>query len=586
MSMARLRSVNVGLPKEVEWRGKRVYTGIWKTAVEGERVVRRLNVDGDGQGDLAGHGGEHRAVFVYQTAAYDYWAQVLRRTDFVMGQFGENFTVDGLPDNEVRIGDRYQIGTALFEVTQPRVTCYRVGIRMNDPQMPALLVSHSKPGFYFRVLEEGAVRAGDAIELVSRHDESMTVADIDALLYRPGHDPEQLRRALEIPALSAGWRASFHALLERGDDASGNPGLAPGDVARAAWTGFRPARFATIAHETADVLSVEVEAADAQRLDVAQPGQFVVLRTRPSLETSAIMRSFSICGMPTPARYQLGIKSEPNGVMSRYLSREAHVGDPLEVSAPRGSFVLNEADEPVVLISAGIGITPVLAMLRALAARRSQRTIWWLYGARSGAEHPFANEVRELVRELGGATAHVRYSRPGEGDRLGRDFDSIGHLDAALISRLGIEMRSQFYLCGPAGFLQDLRIGLSSLGVTADRLHSEVFGSGPSVTPGIVDAQRRVPHEPDGAAGDGPVISFARTGLATRWRTGFASLLDLAEACDVPVRWSCRTGVCHTCETGMISGSVRYDPEPIEPPANGNVLLCCSTPREEIALDL
>ena len=161
--MARLLSVNVGLPRDIPWQGKTVHTGIWKTPVQGPRRVRRLNIDGDGQGDLNGHGGEHRAVFVYQIDSYRYWQAQLGRNDFPYGQFGENFTIDGLPDTEVCIGDRYRIGSALFEVTQPRVTCYRVGIRMNEPQMPALLVAHGRPGFYFRVLQEGEVEAGDEI---------------------------------------------------------------------------------------------------------------------------------------------------------------------------------------------------------------------------------------------------------------------------------------------------------------------------------------------------------------------------------------------------------------------------------------
>ena len=130
--------------------------------------VGRLNLDGDGQGDLAGHGGEQRAVFVYQIESYRYWQEQLKRTDFVHGQFGENFTIEGLPDDDVCIGDRYRIGSALFEVTQPRVTCYRVGIRMNEPRMPALLTSSGRPGFYFRVLQEGEVGAGDEIVKVGR----------------------------------------------------------------------------------------------------------------------------------------------------------------------------------------------------------------------------------------------------------------------------------------------------------------------------------------------------------------------------------------------------------------------------------
>ena len=155
--MARLLSVNVGLPREITWRGKTVYTSVWKEPVQGRRLVRRLNIDGDAQGDLAGHGGEHRAVFVYQMDSYHYWQRELKRADLTFGQFAENFTVECLADSEVCVGDRYRIGGAVFEVTQPRVTCYRVGIRMNEPRIAALLVAHHRPGFYFRVLEEGEV---------------------------------------------------------------------------------------------------------------------------------------------------------------------------------------------------------------------------------------------------------------------------------------------------------------------------------------------------------------------------------------------------------------------------------------------
>src|SRR5262244_3503241 len=202
--MARLLSVNVGLPREIEWKGKTVRTAVWKEAVRGRRQVGRLNIDGDGQGDLQGHGGEHRAVLVYQIDSYRYWERELGRKDFVFGQFGENFTVEGLPDDEVCIGDRYRIGSALFEVTQPRTTCYRVGIRMDEPRMAALLTSSGRPGFYFRVLEEGEVAAGDSIEPVARGPERMTVAEINALLYSSRHPRAKLEQALRIPALSPG----------------------------------------------------------------------------------------------------------------------------------------------------------------------------------------------------------------------------------------------------------------------------------------------------------------------------------------------------------------------------------------------
>ncbi len=213
--MARLLSLNVGLPREITWNDKTVRTAIWKLPVTGRWMVRKLNIDGDAQADLTGHGGEQRAVFVYQMESYHYWEHFLGRSDFTFGQFGENFTVEGLADNEVCIGDQYRIGDAIFEVTQPRVTCYRLGIRMNEPRMPSLVVANRRPGFYFRVLREGEIGAGDDIAKIADGPERMTVAEIDGLLYLPGHSRQQLKRALRIPALSQGWQSSFQAMLTK-----------------------------------------------------------------------------------------------------------------------------------------------------------------------------------------------------------------------------------------------------------------------------------------------------------------------------------------------------------------------------------
>src|SRR5262247_2207282 len=253
--MARLVSVNVGLPRDIAWKGRTIHTAIWKNPVSGRRRVGRLNIEGDGQGDLAGHGGEQRAVFVYQIESYRYWQEHLQRTDFVHGQFGENFTIEGLPDDVVCVGDRYQIGSALFEVTQPRVTCYRVGIRTNEPRMPALLTSSGRPGFYFRLLQEGAVGAGDEIVKVGEAKERMTVAEINALLYSPNHARDRLERALLIEALSPGWRSSFEALLHSQATAvrDGNAGLAPPAAAHPVAPGFQPLTVAAIDQESADV---------------------------------------------------------------------------------------------------------------------------------------------------------------------------------------------------------------------------------------------------------------------------------------------------------------------------------------------
>jgi MOSC domain-containing protein YiiM/ferredoxin-NADP reductase len=574
--MARLLAVNVGLPRDIDWHGRVVHTAVWKNPVLGRCRVRRLNLDGDGQGDLVGHGGEQRAVFVYQIESYHYWEQQLRRSDFTHGQFGENFTIEGLSDDEVCIGDQYQIGSALFEVTQPRVTCYRVGIRMNEPRMPALLTGSGRPGFYFRVLREGEVGAGDVIVKKSAGPERMIVAEINALLYSSQHPRDRIERALRIAALSPGWRDSFEKILQS-RQATGNAGLAPSFAAHPAAAGFSSLKVTEIERESADVISLSLEPTDGRPLTVALPGQFIVLRLPAA---PPLFRSYSLSGAPSSERYRIGVKLEPHGKAGTYLSR-VRIGDVIDVSAPRGSFVLQRGDGPVVLLSAGIGATPVLAMLHALAG--SAREVWWLYGARNRQSHPFAAESRRLIAALPLGRGHILYSRPDAADRIGQDFDEAGHFSMTLLERIGVPKSADFYLCGPSRFLHDLTTGLTAWGVSA--IHTEIFAGAEPSTPGMI-AARRPPHLPAKEIESGPLVSFARSGIAAHWQPTYQSILELAEACDVPVRWSCRTGVCHSCESGLISGSVAYEPEPLDSPAQGNVLTCCSRPRGDVVIDI
>jgi ferredoxin-NADP reductase/MOSC domain-containing protein YiiM len=585
--MARLVSVNVGLPRDISWNGRTVHTGIWKDPVRGRCRVGRLNLDGDGQGDRAGHGGEQRAVFVYQIESYRYWQERLQRTDFVHGQFGENFTIDGLPDDVVCIGDRYQIGTALFEVTQPRVTCYRVGIRMNEPRMPSLLTSSGRPGFYFRVLREGEVGAGDEIVKVGEADERMTVEEVNALLYSPEHPPERLQRALRIDALSPGWRASFEALLRsQAAGASGNAGLAPAAAAHPVAPGFRSLVVAAIDRESADVLSLTLRSADGGALASALPGQYVVLRLRATADGRPVFRSYSLSGALSTERYRISVKVEPNGVAGAFLRDHVRPGDALDVSSPRGSFVLEDGARPVVLISAGIGATPVLAMLHTLADHHSPRTVFWLHGARDRQHHPFAAEAHGLLAALRNGHSYVCYSRPGGAERSGVDFDAAGHLSRAVFDQVGVPRDADVYLCGPPRFMAEMKEALAGFGLAPERLHVEIFGGGEPIAPGVVGAVGRAPHPPRGDADSGPLVSFARSGVAAHWKASYQSILELAEACDIPVRWSCRTGVCHTCESGLVSGAVVYGPEPLDRPAEGNVLVCCAQPIRDAVVDL
>ena len=578
-----LLSVNVGMPKDVSWQGKTVYTGIWKDPVSGPRMVRRLNIDGDGQGDTNGHGGEQRAVFVYQIQSYEHWRQHLGRDDLGYGNFGENLTVDGLADDEVCIGDRYRIGEAEFEVTQPRVTCYRVGMRLGEPEMPALLVSHHRPGFYMRVITEGRIQAGDQIVKTATGPGMLSVADTDALLYLPHRDRAKLRVALQIPALSPGWQGSFRDLLAGPED-GGTASAGGTEPAPPAWPAFRKLRVTKVVRESDNVSSFYLTAADGAALPAACAGQYLTLRVSGAGQPAPV-RSYSLSSDPEGGTYRISVKREPHGVASGYLNRELRAGAILDVAAPRGDFTLGEGTGPVLLISAGIGVTPVLSMLHELAARGSQQEVWWLYGARGPREHPFAAEARALLDSLPNAREHVFYSAATPAERR-RARAAAGRLTKEALAGLGIPPGASAYICGPASFMADMQDALTVIGLGQAAIHTELFGALPSINPGITGQVRRPPHQPPGPPGPPPLVTFARSGITAPFGDDRHSVLDLADACDVPTRWSCRTGVCHTCVTPLLSGDIAYAPDPLEPPAEGQVLICCARPGTDIVLDM
>ena len=572
-----LVSVNVGMPQDVAWRGRTVHTGIWKSPVAGPVMARTLDLDGDGQGDLEGHGGEQRAVLVYQLDSYRYWQQYLHRDDFSFGMFGENFTVDGMADADVCVGDRYRIGAAEFEVTQPRTTCYRVGLRLGVPEMPALLVSHHRPGFYLRVLTEGPVRSEDPIVRTYEDPRRLSVADVDALMYLPDPDPAAVRSALDIGAISPGWRQSFEELAATPAPADG----AATTGSRLGWEGFAPLRVARIVHETDSVSSVYLAPTDGRPLPLPLAGQYLALRL--PVNGHRVVRTYSLSSAPDTELYRLSVKREEGGVGSGYLTSALAVGQDLEAASPRGDFVLVDAATPVVLVSAGIGVTPVLAMLHELVRQDSQREVWWLSAARTPAEHPLAREAHDLVSRLPHGSERLFYSAVHDEDLVPPAV--AGRLSGDRIARLGLPTDATAYLCGPERFMADVRAGLLALGVAATQIRAEVFGSRTAINPGVVGGAVRAPHPP-AVPGDGPLVTFSRSGLSVPYDTAQHSLLEMAELCDVPTRFSCRMGVCHTCSTALLAGRVDYAPAPLEPAAAGEALLCCCHPAGDVVLDL
>ncbi len=564
-----LVSVNVGLPKDVPWHGKTVYTGVWKYQVDGPQMVRRLNIDGDGQGDLNGHGGEQRAVLVYQLDSYRYWQRQLGRDDFIYGMFGENLTVEGLPDDEVCVGDRYRIGEAEFEVTQPRVTCYRVGMRLGRPEMASLLVAHHRPGFYMRVITEGHINGGDEIIKTRTGPGALSVADTDALLYLPGRDRAKLQTALQIPALSPGWQGSFRDLLAAPDGTDSLAGAGTSPPAKPAWAAFRKLRVTKIVPESENVSSIYLAAPDASPLPAAQPGQYLSLRVSGAADPPPV-RSYSLSWGAGPGAYRISVKGEPHGVVSGYLHRTLQPGAELDVAAPRGDFVLADGTGPVLLISAGIGATPVLAMLHQLAKQKSEREVWWLYGARGPREHPFATEVHGLLASLPHAREQLFYSAATQAERKSAHA-AEGHLTQEALTGLTLPPDATAYICGPSSFMTDMQKALATIGVAPTAIHTELFGALPAVNPGIAKrpasrpTSRRARPEPGpgspSPAAASPWPSATTGATCSTWPTpatsppggaaGPASATPAQPRCCpatspiTPTRWSPRpTGTC------------------------------------------
>jgi ferredoxin-NADP reductase len=427
-----------------------------------------------------------------------------------------------------------------------------------------------------RVIREGHVQAGDPILKISSGSAALTVADTDALLYLPQPDPAKLRRAVQIPALSPGWQQSFHDLLA--GQAGGTTTPEP------AWRGFRPLRVARVVAETSTVSSIYLADPDGNPLPTARAGQYLTVRIAQAGPPPAV-RSYSLSSGPDTGTYRISVKHEPHGLVSTYLHRRLKAGAILEVAAPRGAFVLDDATTPVVLLSAGIGVTPVLSMLHQLAAQQSPRHVWWIHAARRPQEHALAAEAHTLITSLPHAHQHIFYS-VGTAQKGQRGRAASGRLTKDKVSRLSLPAEVSAYLCGPTSFMTDMHDALIAVGIAPSHIHTELFAALPPVTPGLNAKARPAPHQPVGPPGTGPLVTFARSGISTPFNTDTASLLDLADACDISTRWSCRTGVCHTCTTPLLSGEVTYHPTPLEPPAGGEVLICCARPDTDAVLDL
>jgi len=343
------------------------------------------------------------------------------------------------------------------------------------------------------------------------------------------------------------------------------------------------------------VRSFEFTPEDGGELAPFQAGQHIAVRIPaiinsgdPSLPgdlslpgAQTLIRMYSLCGPPGAGSYRIAVKREISGRGTYWLHEHCKEGDIMEISAPRGTFVLLPAEEPVVLLAAGVGITPLLAMLYALKCASNGRKVWWIYATQDLGHHCFLKEIRQIASEMGSLRVVNIYSRPGAGEVQGVDFDIRGRLSLDVLKQLGVPVEADFYLCGPGGYLTNTITALQALGVAQERIRFESFGQR-----GEISKNGKVPHLPAVNDGTGPLVTFTKSNISFAWSPRFGSILEAAEAGDIPVSWSCRTGVCHRCESALLDGKVEYSPEPLDPAGEGNILICCARPVSPVTLDL
>ena len=579
-------SVNVSRAKEVSYLGRTVATGIFKEPVPDRVMVRRRNIDGDDQADRRVHGvGFDMAIYVYPIEHYTFWAKELNRNGFPHGQFGENLTVEGLSEDRVRIGDTFRVGGTLLQVSQPRIPCYKLAMRMEaGSDFPARFQETGRMGFYFRVLEEGEVGAGDPIELVESDNGAATIAEFIRVYLYESHEPESLKRVLASRFLSDPWRMYLEKMLKKAEPVVGPHG----------WEGFRPFTVESKVSESETITSFYLKPQDGEPLPPYMPGQFLTFRLNLPEHPTPVMRTYSLSDSPNhPDYYRVSIKrlpapadppGLPPGLSSNFFHDLVQTGTRLCVTAPRGRFYLDPSDTtPVVLLSGGVGLTPMVSMLNAIVESGSKRPVWFIHGTRHGSEQAMGKHIRRLAVENANVNVHVSYSQPRPEDSLGSDYDNRGYVSIDLLEQILPNAAYDFYLCGPPPFMKSLYNGLLKTGVPQTRIHYEFFGPVSAIKEGAEAADKlAVVSESTSEL----TVSFAKAGLTAKWDPRLESILDLAEAQGLRPPFSCRTGICHTCSSKLIEGEVEYVTEPLDMPDPGCVLICVSKPKTDLVIEI
>jgi MOSC domain-containing protein YiiM/ferredoxin-NADP reductase len=559
-------SLNVGEPRLVTYRGMSFRTGIFKEPVDQPLTLKKLNFVGDGQADLSAHGGIDKAVYCYPLEHYDFWRREIGRADLPMGQFGENVTTAGLLENELRIGDILRMGTAMVQVSEPRIPCYKLVMRMDaGGDFSVRFLAANRTGFYCRVLEEGVVRRSDAISLVSRNASSPTVREVVAATQFADRDPVALRRVVRARDISAKWRSRVRRMIDaearRRIEATSSPTAAM--------------RVEKIVPETNDVVSLWLRPADGARMFDALPGQYLTI-----VWPDGFKSTYSLSALSPAQRCRITVKLVRNGqdALGRSSARIAALKaeDILTVERPRGNFHPDlDDDTPLVLAGAGIGVTPIMSMIEH-ATRSGRRDVFAAFGMRRPGEHPLVSELAGFLAERRGLKAVLAYSQLNGAPPLpGLPAPKHGRLAAADLLPHAAAPLAEVFLCGPGEFIRQIYDGLVEAGVNPLQIRYEAFG------PSTLLPARAVSGDPQAAF----KVAFTRSQMDVVWTPASGTLLNLAEAAGVSPVFGCRAGSCGLCRIAISEGDVSYV-EPVDEPDTGYVLPCCTIPQSDCRLDL
>jgi MOSC domain-containing protein YiiM/ferredoxin-NADP reductase len=562
----KVASLNVGEPRLVTYRGVSFRTGILKTPIDAPLTLKRLNFIGDGQADLSAHGGIDKAVYCYPLEHYEFWRGEIRRSALPMGQFGENVTTLGLLESELRIGDVLRMGTALLQVSEPRIPCYKLVMHMNaGSDFSVRFLAANRTGFYCRVLEEGTVVPSDAITLVSREVSSPTVSEVIAATQFTDRDPVRLRQVVRARDISTKWRTRVRRMI----DAELRRRMEQVTLQS------RPLVVDEVVPEARDVYSIWLRSRDGAPLPPALPGQYLTLAWPDGLK-----RTYSLSARDADKRYRITVKLErgAQGGLGPGSARIAALkpGDTLEVERPRGNFHPDvEADTPLVLAAAGIGVTPIMHMLDRVT-RDGGRKVFAAFGMREPNQHPLIDELKALTAERPNLEVKLAYSQYSGEAVAGLPAPKRGRLAPADLLPHAAAPLAEVFLCGPGGFIRHMHDGLAAAGINPLCIRYEAFGPSTLLPPrGDVAADPAAKFN----------VTFARSNMEAVWTPASGTLLNLAEAAGISPTFGCRAGSCGLCRTALSEGRVGYV-EPIDQPETGYVYPCCAIPETNCRLEM